>query len=633
MAHNRGQTLVFINVIASVLLIFSLAIVGLALSARQAEKAEDLKIIAKNIAEAAAHKALWCLNQTEGSNCGGSYGAGYAGETNINFGDGVFDVAVANIDARTKEITAAAYYPTKAKTLGKSTIKVRASTAVDKASFIYGARVGEGGLEMDQNSSIYGSVYSLGGIQGASGAQITGDAYVAQGTALTADQQYAAYNFDLIFGKTSPIIDIAQSFTPNTTDVLNKISLYIKKVGAPSDITVKIVNDSSGSPGSTVYASAALDSSLVSTSYSWVDVSFSIHPLLNSGIKYWIILDADQQSSKYWIIGADAFDDYAGGTMYYCSNWSSCGWYASGYDIDFKTWVGGMETGIDDVSVSGNAYAHYLDDATVGGSAEVYNITDATIGGCVRANFVDSSIIGGSATTTSISDSTVSGNLWCQSHANTSVGGTNYCPVSVTPPVDPGQIALPISGTLINDWKNDAASGGIIEGDYTINENVSLGPKKINGNLIVSGNKTLTLTGTVYVTGSITLQNGASIVLDASFGQLSGVIIADNNIAVSNGVIFASAGAGGYVVVVSAYSHPTAAAISVNNNANASIFYAPYGIIEIANNAALKEATAYKLKLDNNASLVYETGMSDLSFSSGPAGGWSELKGTWRTIE
>ena len=274
-----------------------------------------------------------------------------------------------------------------------------------------------------------------------------------------------------------------------------------------------------------------------------------------------------------------------------------------------------------------------MDDATVGGSAEVYNITDATIGGGVRANFVDSSIIGGSATTTSISDSTVSGNLWCQSHANTSVGGTNYCPVSVTPPVDPGQIALPISGTLINDWKNDAASGGIIEGDYTINENVSFGPKKINGNLIVSGNKTLTLTGTVYVTGSITLQNGASIVLDASFGQLSGVIIADNNIAVSNGVIFASAGAGGYVVVVSAYSHPTAAAISVNNNANASIFYAPYGIIEIANNAALKEATAYKLKLDNNASLVYETGMSDLSFSSGPAGGWSELKGTWRTIE
>ena len=629
---RHGQILVFINVITSVLLIFSMAIVSLATSARQAEKIESLKIISKNIAEAAISKAIWCLNQSDGNNCGGSYGSSYSGENDMSFGGGVFDISITMIDMRTKEIQATAYYPSKIKILSKSIIKTRAATNIDTASFVYGAQVGEGGLEMGQSSTLNGSVYSLGDISGATGAQITGDAYVAGGTALAPDQQHTDYNLDFTFGKTSPVIDLAQSFIPQNNNVLNKISLYIKKVGSPADINIKIVSDNNNSPGSTVYAGAELDSSIVSTGYGWIDVSFGSPPLLSSGTKYWLILDAGVHSSKYWTIGTDAFDNYANGTMYNCSNWSSCGWSASGYDINFKIWLGGVETGIDDMSIGANAYAHNLEDSTVGGIAEAYNIKDSTIGGDARANSIELATIGGNASSTNITDSTVGGNLWCQSYANTTVGGTNYCPAAVVPPVDPGQIGMPISDALINEWKTDAESGGIINGDQTISVDTSLGPKKIVGNLSISTNKTLAVAGTIYVTGNITMGNGSHISLDSSYGSASGGIIADGQATINNGATFDGAGTGSYVMLITTFAHPTDEAALIGN-ADTIIVYAPHGIIRIDNNGAIKEAIGYKLKISNSASLTYEAGLSSISFSSGPAGDWSELKGTWRVIE
>jgi len=633
MKQPKGQILVIVNILTSVLLIYSLALVNLTITARNTEKNEDLKIISKNIAEAGIEKAVWCFNQTEGSNCGGTYGSSYAGESDIIFEEGVYDIIITSIDSSTKQIESTGYYPAKTKILSKSTIRTKITTDSDRASFIYGALVGEGGLQMSNNSIINGSIYSNGDVIGTSNSQITGDAYVAGGTALISDQEYTIHDDDFIFGKTNPQVDIAQSFIPGTSDVLNKISLYIKKVGGPSNINIRILNDSGGLPGNTTLASATLNSSLISTNYSWGEISFSSPPSLNAGTKYWILLNTSRNSSNYWIIGVDAFDGYTVGTMTYSQDWDDDPWYSSGNDINFKTWMGGLITKIDSTNIGGSAYAYRIDNSTITGNAEGHEINQSTIGQDAFSNSIINSTISWNATSTNIENSTVGYNLWCETYSNTDVEGINFCPISIIPPELPGPIDMSISDALIADWKTNAEDGGIIEGNKTISTDTSLGPVKINGNLTIDGGTTLTITGTIYVTGDILFNNNAILQLDSSYGSNSGVIMNDGIITIENNVVFDEAGAGSNILLLSSFASQSIAAIQVNNNSTSAILSAPYGIIEIMNNASLKQVEAYLLKLSNNAIIQYESGLSDVNFSSGPSGGWSKIKGTWQIIE
>ena len=63
-------------------------------------------------------------------------------------------------------------------------------------------------------------------------------------------------------------------------------------------------------------------------------------------------------------------------------------------------------------------------------------------------------------------------------------------------------------------------------------------------------------------------------------------------------------------------------AIRVQNSSSASIYYAPHGAIRIKNNTSLKEVTAYKLTLENSATVTYESGLQNVQFSAGPTGGY-----------
>ena len=83
--------------------------------------------------------------------------------------------------------------------------------------------------------------------------------------------------------------------------------------------------------------------------------------------------------------------------------------------------------------------------------------------------------------------------------------------------------------------------------------------------------------------------------------------------------------------MLSTHSGTATNAIEVSNNADGAIFYAHNGTAHIKNNANLKEVTAYKLSLENNATVTYESGLASTSFSSGPGGGyeienWNEIQ-------
>ena len=247
--------------------------------------------------------------------------------------------------------------------------------------------------------------------------------------------------------------------------------------------------------------------------------------------------------------------------------------------------------------------------------------------------------VDGDAHANTLQSDSIGRDAYYQTKTGTTVSGTNY-PGSADPPA----LTMPISDTLINSWKDDALAGGIYTGNYLIENITDLGPIKIIGNLTIEGDAVVTLTGTVWVTGNIILQNNGIIQLASGYVTNDCVIIDDGNITLQNN--FLVCGSEGYnissnpkvcntantsyVLFVSTKSGD--GAIDMKNDASLNgILYAPYGGLEIENNAFLKEATAYKLKIENNTIVRYESGLVNLSFSSGPGGGWTI--GQWQEIQ
>lgn len=74
-------------------------------------------------------------------------------------------------------------------------------------------------------------------------------------------------------------------------------------------------------------------------------------------------------------------------------------------------------------------------------------------------------------------------------------------------------------------------------------------------------------------------------------------------------------------------------AIDIKNNLTAGVAYAPNGSVDISNNASLKEVTGQKIKLQNNATITYESGLGSVIFSGGPGGAWTTKPQTWREVK
>ncbi len=213
-------------------------------------------------------------------------------------------------------------------------------------------------------------------------------------------------------------------------------------------------------------------------------------------------------------------------------------------------------------------------------------------------------------------------------------GGLKTLPNQIDP------LPMPISDEQINNWKDEANCNNnpscIYVGDYTVGvgETKSLGPQQITGNLTVSNNATLIITGTIYVTQDIIIGNNATIRLDSGYGSTSGVIISDGKINISPGVILQGSGEiGSYIMLLSTNSSLdiSSPAIDVENNAEGAVFYTSDGLIRLRNNMKVREVVGYKIYLDNNAEVEYEVGLQDVSFSSGPSGGWKVI--SWKEVE
>lgn len=242
-----------------------------------------------------------------------------------------------------------------------------------------------------------------------------------------------------------------------------------------------------------------------------------------------------------------------------------------------------------------------------------------------------------------IADSTIDGDAYYTTISNTSVLGALH-PGSA----DQATSSLPISDAQIEQWKNDAAVGGSVScsgGVYSVSGSVSLGPKKIPCNLKIDGSDSVTLLGHLWVEGDIEIANTASVRIDASLNEKSVAVIADKpsapgsagKINLKNTTTFAGSGhANSFILFVSqnrsAESGGSTIAIEVQNSASGKLLvYAPHGEIVLKNSVGIKEVTGYKLTLQNSARVIYETGLANLLFTSGPAGGY--IVDSWREVE
>lgn len=291
----------------------------------------------------------------------------------------------------------------------------------------------------------------------------------------------------------------------------------------------------------------------------------------------------------------------------------------NGATITGDAFVAGASNSIEEVTIGGNAGAHTMDDVTVGGNADAYTFSNGITGGNINAN--------------SISKCTVGGNAAFNIISNCVIIGTQTIPT--IPPTDPAPLPFPIAEETITTWKSDAAVGGIITGNYSVTADVSLGPKEITGNLLMNtNNKTLTITGTLYVHGNIDISNGAIVRCASSYGTNSCLLLSDGWIHIQNNGTFQGSGTvGSYLMLLTNATGGGhhGSAIDLHNNASGAIFYASNGMIFLHNNVTVSELVGYKVHLENSATLIYEIGLQDVHFSSGPTGGFDIIY--WKEVQ
>lgn len=589
--NQSGQILVVVFMALGVVLFTVLSIVaGAQIYFQNAQySVESEKAIA--LAEAGIDKAIASLNKTGGN---------YNGEQVTELVDiGEYSVIIISADSATKTIEATGYVPNKSKPRATKTIKITATRGVGIA-FNYGLQVGEGGLALGNGNVVTGSIYSNGSISAGNDNSVTGDIWVAGGPQPTPDQETDCEGgncTDFEFGKTigsETRLDVAQSFKPGSSGVLNKISIKVKKINNPSDVTVRILQDSSGKPNkNAVIATGTLYTSLVTSTYGWIDVAFNSSPALTADTTYWLMIDTSSNSSNYWSWQNDLAQSYTRGLPKWSDDWSkgNADWNAFNGDLAFKTYLGGSPTSIR----SGN--------------------NKMTVGGQARANTIENLIISNDAYYQTIITSTVNG-------------------ISHPGSADPPPKIFPISDPNIAEWK-DTADG--TDGNNTIGPIsdcvATLGPVKVIGDVTFNSGCRVTIKSPIWITGNLTLNSNNILTLDSAYGSTSGVIVVDGKVDLNTNNHLNGTGVGSsLLMVLSNFDSRTndISAIKVNSNGNTGVYYAGLGIIEPGTGNSFKELTAWKIRLVNNSEINYETGLSSSIFTSGPSGAFSLVKGTYQ---
>ncbi len=458
----------------------------------------------------------------------------------------------------------------------------------------FGAQIGTGGLNiLSTGSVINGDVYSLGPIVGVTDSNINGSASSASYPSLFNDQSNdLGTPYDISFGNNTTSKDVTQSFKVDQTIPINKISLYLKRVGTPSDATVSIINKdfTTSLPGQIVIATGTISSSSINTGYSWYDVVFSQQQMLSVGQTYWIVISPSVSSSNYYIIGASSGDTYTNGVGkigQYGSSWTDP--ISGGGDYFFRLYQGGLTGSIT---------------RDIGSLSGYFNVGNTISTSTIVAHTIDN-----------ISSA---GTIYCSS----GTGNSSSC----SPHNDPDMIGYSITDSMIDGWKSDIVStGSTYLGNLTISSyfgSTTSMSMKVQGDLTINAN--LTMSGNIWVTGNLTIGSNKNVNLASLYGSNSGVIIVDGKISMNTSHLNGTGTGGSRVVLISNNNSISTSSPAINITSSDSslskkpIVYAPYGLIQFgAGNSSFTQASAYKLSLNISANITYDPLISALTILSG----------------
>lgn len=457
----------------------------------------------------------------------------------------------------------------------------------ENVGFDYAMQAGLGGIDLGAGVYINGDLYTTGTIRSSGSATVSGQAVAAEAPIIYLDQDNSTPETpaqSVNFGQSASLQDFAQSFTVSSSTSLMNLELYVRKIGNPSNATVKITANSGNKPNfHNPLASGTLSSSLVTSSYQWMDISLTANPILTAGTTYWIVIDANPSSSNYYSIAANS--SYAGGQAKIgrgdSSQWNDTS--PSGLDAYFKAYIGSNRIGI--------------------AGQDTYNRLTV-----------------GSAYANQVSFVNASGALYCQE------GGSNNKECD-TSRADPVVEEMPVSDDIIEFWKEEAEAGGTVASQSVGSSGATIGPKKIDGNLNVSSGGLLRISGTLWVTGDVNLSGGADIV--SADTSKSFAIVSDGAISVSGGSEI-QGGADSTILLVSTSSADPA--IDINGGTNSVAIAAPNGVVRLYGGAVVKALAAKHIYISGGASIVYDPEMSMLNLSGGTSGGILNIK-SWKETE
>ncbi len=446
-------------------------------------------------------------------------------------------------------------------------------------SLNYAVQAGDTGATLSAGSSVFGNVFASGVIAGAN-TPVMGSVTIASPFSPDVNVESTGCVVDEMPGQLNPKIDYAQSFVPTSTEAFAKVSLYIKKVGAPATQSVKIVSDSVGSPSATALATTVLNAASAGTSYGWVDITFATPPTLATGTRYWIVLDAGTDASNYWYWCRSSSDSYADGSSKYTQDWTLGPWtLVANEDMAFQTYWGVGES----------------------------RATSLRVTGIVKADSITISAISGDAYYKTIYGSTVSGS-------------------SVSSSPTPPDIASPLTSATIAKWKADAKLGGTRVGEYRVTSGVNTyGPKYITGDLRIE-DSILIVSGTLYAEGFLRIEN-STVRCAPAYGANSCVIFSEKWDRMKDGGSFLGSGTAGSHIVIGTNAVGT---LDIEHNPTGIILLAPNGTVNAMNNAIFKSILAKRLILGGTSIVSYEASLASMNIAASTVSGSSSFWGVTR---
>ena len=182
-------------------------------------------------------------------------------------------------------------------------------------------------------------------------------------------------------------------------------------------------------------------------------------------------------------------------------------------------------------------------------------------------------------------------------------------------------------------------------GHITYSGDVTLGPAKIPCDVTFTGNGTTkTISGVLWIEGNLEFLFGPEYRVHPDIGNKSVPNIVDDpgdrsgsgKIYMSNSGEWFSNGNRSYILLISrnnsAEQGGAEKAIDITNSTGGKLLlYANHGEVSMRNSVSLTEITAWRLRLQQSTSVVYDSGLASAVFDAGPGG--SYIIDTWGEVE